>query len=87
MRLELLLSLMHSQQPVGYSSDTAGFMGATLILSGIVAAVVTAPLFDRVFTSHLAITAKFLVPILAVAWLCFIWVGTLFISRLFLVHF
>ncbi|KAJ7346561.1 major facilitator superfamily domain-containing protein [Mycena albidolilacea] len=61
-------------QPVGYSSDTAGFMGATLILSGILAAVVTAPLFDRVFTSHLAITAKSLVPILAVAWLCFIWV-------------
>ncbi|KAJ7262229.1 major facilitator superfamily domain-containing protein [Mycena haematopus] len=61
-------------QPVGYSSDSAGFMGATLILSGIVAAVVTAPLFDRVFTSHLAITAKFLVPILGVAWLVFIWV-------------
>ncbi|KAJ7901776.1 major facilitator superfamily domain-containing protein [Mycena olivaceomarginata] len=67
-------SVVQFIQPVGYSSDTAGFMGATLILSGIVAAVVTAPLFDRVFTSHLAITAKFLVPILAVAWLCFIWV-------------
>ncbi|KAJ6499353.1 major facilitator superfamily domain-containing protein [Mycena sanguinolenta] len=61
-------------QPVGYSSDSAGFMGATLILSGIVAAIITAPLFDRVFTTHLAITAKVLVPILGVAWLVFIWV-------------
>jgi hypothetical protein len=61
-------------QPYGYSSDTAGFMGATLILSGIVAAILTAPLFDRVFTSHLAITSKVLVPILGVAWFVFIWV-------------
>ncbi|KAK7057238.1 MFS general substrate transporter [Favolaschia claudopus] len=60
-------------QPVGYSSDTAGFVGATLILSGIVAAIITAPLFDRVFTSHLAITSKVLVPIIAVAWLSCIW--------------
>ncbi|KAF7298232.1 MFS general substrate transporter [Mycena chlorophos] len=60
-------------QPVGYSSDTAGFMGATLLLSGVVAAIATAPLFDRVFTSHLAITAKVLVPILAVVWLSLIW--------------
>ncbi|KAJ7072374.1 major facilitator superfamily domain-containing protein [Mycena amicta] len=60
-------------QPVGYSSDTAGFMGAVLLLSGIVAAIVTSPLFDRVFTSHLAITAKALVPVLAVAWLSMVW--------------
>ncbi|KAJ7132801.1 major facilitator superfamily domain-containing protein [Mycena crocata] len=60
-------------QPVGYSSDTAGFMGATLLLSGIVAAVVTAPIFDRVFTTHLAMTTKLLVPVLAAAWLSLIW--------------
>jgi len=60
-------------QPVGYSSDTAGFMGAVLLLSGIVAAIVTAPIFDRIFTSHLAITTKLLVPILAAAWLSLIW--------------
>jgi len=60
-------------QPVGYSSDTAGFMGAVLLLSGIVAAIVTAPIFDRVFTTHLAITTKILVPILGVAWLSLIW--------------
>ncbi|KAF7315391.1 MFS general substrate transporter [Mycena indigotica] len=49
------------------------FLGACLLLSGIVAAILTSPLFDRVFTSHLAITAKILVPILAVAWLSLIW--------------
>ncbi|KAF7361938.1 MFS general substrate transporter [Mycena venus] len=70
-------------QPVGYSSDTAGFMGATLILSGILAAIVTAPLFDRVFTSHLAITAKVLVPVLAVAWLCFVWSGQTILGPLY----
>jgi FLVCR family MFS transporter 7 len=63
-------------QPVGYSSDTAGFMGATLLLSGIVAAVVTAPIFDRVLTNHLAITTKILVPVLAAAWLSLIWAVT-----------
>ncbi|KAF7351184.1 MFS general substrate transporter [Mycena sanguinolenta] len=61
-------------QPVGYSSDSAGFMGATLILSGILAAIITAPLFDRIFTTHLAITSKVLVPILGVAWVAFIWI-------------
>lgn len=50
-------------------------MGACLLLSGIVAAIVTAPLFDRVFTHHLALTAKVLVPILAGAWLSLIWAG------------
>ncbi|KAJ7703249.1 major facilitator superfamily domain-containing protein [Mycena rosella] len=59
--------------PVGYSSDTAGFMGAALLLSGIVSAIVTAPIFDRVFTTHLAITTKILVPILGGAWLSLIW--------------
>ncbi|KAF7321286.1 MFS general substrate transporter [Mycena kentingensis (nom. inval.)] len=60
-------------QPVGYSSDTAGFVGAVLLLSGIVAAIVTSPLFDRVFTNHLAITAKCLVPVVACTWLSLIW--------------
>jgi FLVCR family MFS transporter 7 len=50
-------------------------MGATLLLAGIVAAVITAPLFDRVFTHHLAITAKIFVPLVGVAWLALIWVG------------
>ncbi|KAK0461336.1 major facilitator superfamily domain-containing protein [Desarmillaria tabescens] len=60
-------------EPVGYSSDTSGLMGACLLLTGIVAAIVTAPLFDRVFTRHLAITTKIAVPIVAVVWLSMIW--------------
>jgi FLVCR family MFS transporter 7 len=60
-------------EPVGYSEDTAGLMGATLLLSGIVAAIITAPLSDRVFTHHLALTAKILIPPLAGAWLSLIW--------------
>ncbi|KAG6813389.1 hypothetical protein H0H92_011655 [Tricholoma furcatifolium] len=42
-------------------------------LAGIVAAIATAPLFDRVFTHHLAITAKILVPIVGAAYLSLIW--------------
>lgn len=48
---------------------------ACLLLTGIVAAIATAPLFDRVFTHHLAVTAKVCVPILACAWLSLIWAG------------
>ncbi|KAJ7882006.1 major facilitator superfamily domain-containing protein [Mycena olivaceomarginata] len=59
--------------PLGYSAGSAGLMGATLILSGIVAALVSAPLFDRVLTSHLTITAKVIVPVLSAAWLSLIW--------------
>jgi len=59
--------------PYGYSDDTSGFFGATLLLVGIVAAVVTAPLFDRVLTHHLAWTCKVLCPILAIFWLSLIW--------------
>jgi MFS transporter, FLVCR family, MFS-domain-containing protein 7 len=50
-------------------------MGATLLLAGIIAAIVTAPLFDRVFTHHLAITSKILVPVIGVTWLGMIWAG------------
>ncbi|KAJ7881071.1 major facilitator superfamily domain-containing protein [Mycena olivaceomarginata] len=59
--------------PQGYSDHQAGLMGATLLLCGIVAAVVTAPLFDRVFTSHLARTIKTLVPLIAAGWFSLIW--------------
>lgn len=60
-------------EPMGYSEDTSGLMGAALLLSGIVAAIVTAPLSDRVFTNHLALTVKVLVPPVAAAWLSLIW--------------
>jgi hypothetical protein len=48
-------------------------MGATLLLSGLITAIITAPLFDRVLTHHLAITSKIVVPIIAAAWLSLIW--------------
>ncbi|KAL9711460.1 hypothetical protein Ac2012v2_004531 [Leucoagaricus gongylophorus] len=60
-------------QPEGYSADTSGFMGACLLLTGIVAAILTAPLFDHVFTHKLALTTKILAPCIAVAWLSLIW--------------
>ncbi|KAF8650442.1 hypothetical protein AX16_005245 [Volvariella volvacea WC 439] len=60
-------------EPSGYSDDLSGFMGACLLLTGIIASVITAPLFDRVFTRHLAVTAKVLVPILGCTWLSLIW--------------
>jgi len=68
----LLLSAQY-MSPVGYSSSTSGLMGATFLLTGIVAAIVTAPLFDRVFTHHLALTVKVLAPIVGIAWLSLIW--------------
>lgn len=60
-------------EPAGYSDTTSGLMGATLLLSGLVAAIITSPLFDRVFTHHLAVTSKVLVPMITGAWLSLIW--------------
>ncbi|RXW22995.1 hypothetical protein EST38_g2878 [Candolleomyces aberdarensis] len=60
-------------EPMGYSSDESGFMGACLLLTGVVAAIVTAPLFDRVFTYHLALTAKICAPATAIGWFSLIW--------------
>ena len=45
------------------------------MLVGIVTTAVTAPLFDRVFTNHLAITVKVLCPFLGGSWLALIWAG------------
>ena len=61
--------------PHGYSEDVSGFIGATLLLSGIVASAVTSPIFDRVLTRHLALTVKVFIPILSAAWLSMIWAG------------
>lgn len=47
--------------------------GAALLLSGIVAAIITAPLFDRVFTHHLGLAARIFAPIIAACWLALIW--------------
>ncbi|KIL59623.1 hypothetical protein M378DRAFT_169009 [Amanita muscaria Koide BX008] len=59
--------------PEGYSSITSGLLGASVLLTGIVGAIITAPLFDRVFTHHFAIAIKLLVPILAGGWLSLVW--------------
>jgi len=60
-------------EPMGYTEDEAGFFGACLLLTGIVAAVISAPLFDRVFTHHLALTTKIMVPVGAIGWFSLIW--------------
>jgi len=70
------------QQPVGYSADEAGFMGACFLFSGLVAAIITAPLFDRVFTHHLAVTSKTFIPFIAVGWFSFIWAGMSSVFRI-----
>ena len=80
-----------TQAPYGYSSDASGNMvgilvapvefthydaqGGALILAGIIGALVTSPVFDKVLTHHLGITTKILVPILGVAWFSLIWDG------------
>lgn len=48
-------------------------MGATILLVGLLATLVTAPLFDRVLTHQLARTCKCLSPVVGVAWLSLIW--------------
>lgn len=48
-------------------------MGATLLLVGLASAAVTAPLFDRILTHHLALTCRVLCPILGALWLSLIW--------------
>lgn len=60
-------------EPYGYSDVTAGLLGATILLVGILAALLTAPLFDRVLSHHLAISCKCLCPVLGAAWLSLIW--------------
>lgn len=55
-------------------------MGAVLIVVGLVASIVTAPLYDRVFTRQLGVTVKCLCPVLGAAWLSLIWAST---SRLY----
>jgi len=48
-------------------------MGAAMLLSGIVAAIATSPIFDRILTHHLGITARIICPIVGAGWLSLIW--------------
>lgn len=60
-------------EPYGYSDTISGLMGATILLVGIVAAGITAPLFDRVLSYRLALSCKTLAPFLGVGWFVLIW--------------
>jgi hypothetical protein len=50
-------------------------MGAAMLLSGIVAAIATSPMFDRILTHHLGITTRTICPVVAIAWFSLIWAG------------
>jgi len=65
------------QQPYGYSDTESGLLGATMLLAGLLAAIITAPLFDRVFTHDLAKACKIFVPLTALGWLSEIWAGAI----------
>jgi len=60
-------------EPYGYSSDMAGLFGGTLLLAGIVSAIVTSPIFDRVLMHHFALACKILCPFIGLAWLSLVW--------------
>ena len=57
-------------------------MGAAMLLSGILAAIITSPILDRVLTHHLGLAARILCPITAAAWLSLIWAGERLYPRL-----
>lgn len=58
-------------EPYDFSETSAGIAGAVLIVVGLVAAAVTSPIIDRY--KFFLLSIKILVPIVAVAYLAFIW--------------
>ncbi|KAF7980761.1 hypothetical protein HWV62_36803 [Athelia sp. TMB] len=60
--------------PLGYSDTTCGLLGSVLLLSGLVAALISSPIFDRVFTHHFALVNKICTPIAGILWLSLIWI-------------
>jgi FLVCR family MFS transporter 7 len=63
-------------QPYGYSAIVSGLMGGIFLLSGLVAAILSAPIFDRVLVHHLARTVKVCLPVLGIVWIGLIFAGT-----------
>ena len=61
--------------PYGYSDVITGLIGGIFLLSGLLAAILAAPLFDRVLIHYLAKTVKSALPLLSIAWICLIFVG------------
>jgi MFS transporter, FLVCR family, MFS-domain-containing protein 7 len=49
-------------EPQGYSEDAAGYFGAAMIIAGLIAAGVSAPLIDRVFVHRQALLVRKLIP-------------------------
>lgn len=46
-----------------------------LLVAGLIAAAISAPIFDRVMTHHFGLTVKILCPIVGAGWLSLIWAG------------
>ena len=50
-------------------------MGGVFLLSGLVAAILSAPIFNRVLVHHFARTVKVLLPSLGVVWIGLVFAG------------
>jgi MFS transporter, FLVCR family, MFS-domain-containing protein 7 len=61
--------------PYGYSEVISGLMGGVFLLSGLVAAILSAPIFDRVLVDYLARTVKILLRSLGVVWIGLVFAG------------
>ena len=76
----LLAALLHARRPTdsftkvpyGYSDVISGLVGGIFLLSGLLAAIIAAPLFYRVLIHYLVKTAKAVLRILSIACICFI---------------
>lgn len=68
-------SLLTAQifEPYGYSATDSGLFGAVIILAGLVAAIVTSQLFDRVFTTRINSSTKTMAFFLGLSWVGLIW--------------
>lgn len=61
-------------EPYGYSADQAGYVGAVLIVVGLIATAVLSPIFDRTHAFLLAIRVQ--VPLIALAFVALIFTPT-----------
>lgn len=59
--------------PYGYSPTFAGLTAAVLLGFGLLTAIVTAPLLDRVFMKRMGLTIKLLSLPVGTGWLALIW--------------
>ncbi|KAF8588684.1 MFS general substrate transporter [Ramaria rubella] len=71
------LSLLTAQLfgPYGYTPTQSG------LFAGLAAAIITAPLFDRVFSQYITSTMKTATPLLGISWLSLIWAVACELSR------